>query len=255
VTDATLRARLEAGDTLYTAWCLLPEPLTAEMLARQDWDCVTLDCQHGFIDYADMLAMVMAIQGAGKPALVRAPLGDEGFIGKALDAGADCIIAPMINTPEDARWFAEASNYPPIGQRSWGPMRAMDVAGLDKDAYLAKGNDLTLAWAMLETEEALSNIDTLFTTPGIDGVFVGPNDLCNSLTGGEYVDPGHEKVVQALELVLEKTREHKGFAAIYASTPEVARAYADQGFQFIALGSDAGFLRNAAASALAAAKA
>ena len=254
MTDATLRSRLEAGETLFTAWCLLPEPLTAEMLARQEWDCVTLDCQHGFIDYADMLAIVMAIQGVGKPALVRAPLGDEGFIGKALDAGADCIIAPMINTPADAVWFAEAANYPPVGQRSWGPMRAMDVTGLDKDAYLANGNDLTLAWAMLETKEALDNIDLLFTTPGIDGVFVGPNDLCNSLTGGEHVDPGHEKVVEALDLIIEKTREHNGYAAIYASTPDVARAYAAQGFQLIALGSDASFLRNGAAEALAAAK-
>lgn len=247
-----LRDLIRGDKAVFCAFCLLPQPMGVEMLARQGWDCVFIDGQHGFIDYADMLAMVVAVQGAGKPVLVRPPLDDGGFIGKALDAGADGIVAPMINTPEDARWFAEAVNYPPVGSRSWGPIRAVDRFGGDREAFHASGNDLTEAWAMIETREALDNIDAILTTEGIDGVFIGPNDLSNSLTGGEAVDPGDPKVADALRLVREKVEEHDSFAAIYANTAELAHAYIELGFRFIAAGSDVNFLTSASAEMLAA---
>jgi len=227
----------------------------AEMIAAQDWDCVLIDCQHGLIGYADMVAMVMAVQGQGKPALVRPPLNDEGFIGKALDAGADAIMCPMINSADDALWLAKAGNYPPVGARSWGPVRAQARFGLDKQAYHAAGNDLTEIWAMVETAHGLDDIDSLFATPGIDGVFIGPNDLSNSLTGGAHVDPGHPLVRDALARVLEKAQSHNSFAGIYANNVELARDFAAQGFRFIAMGSDAGFLKAGSAEMLNAAKA
>ena len=249
-----LRDLIRSDRVIYCAFCLLPQPMGAEMLARQGWDCVFIDGQHGFIDYADMLAMVVAVQGAGKPVLVRPPLNDEGFIGKALDAGADGIVCPMINSPDDARWFAQATNYPPIGERSWGPLRAVQRFGGDKAEFHAHGNDFTEAWAMIETRDALDNIDAILSTEGIDGVFIGPNDLSNSLTDGEDIDPGHPQVTQALQTVLEKIKEHNSFAAIYANTPEIAHAYIKLGFRFIAAGSDAGFLQSGSAGMLAALK-
>lgn len=245
-----LRELIASDEVVHCAFCLLPQPLGVEMLARQDWDCVFIDGQHGFIDYADMLAMVVAVQGVGKPVLVRPPLDDGGFIGKALDAGADGIVCPMINTPEDARWFAEATNYPPVGSRSWGPLRAVDRFGGDKAVFHANGNKLTEAWAMIETQEALANLDAILATDGVDGVFIGPNDLSNSLTGGEEVNPGHPKVTEALKVVREKVKEHNSFAAIYANTPELAHAYIDLGFKFIAAGSDVNFLKSGSAEML-----
>ncbi len=250
-----LRDLISSNEVVYCAFCLLPQPMGVEMLARQDWDCVFIDGQHGFIDYADMLAMVVAVQGAGKPVLVRPPLSDEGFIGKALDAGADGIVCPMINTAADARWFAEATNYPPTGSRSWGPLRAIDRFGGDKAAFHANGNDLTEALAMIETEEALDNIDAILSTDGIDGVFIGPNDLSNSLTGGEAVNPGHPKVTESLKVVRDKVEKHNSFAAIYANTPELAHSYIELGFRFIAAGSDVNFLKSGSADMLQALKA
>lgn len=254
MTPTPLQSLLVREETVFCAFCLLPDPSAVEMLARQDWDCVFIDCQHGLIDYADMLAMTVAVQGAGKPVLVRPPLNDEGFIGKVLDAGADAVICPMINSPDDARWLARAANYPPLGERSWGPLRAVERFGGDRAAFHEHGNVLSEAWAMIETREALDNLDAILTTPGIDGIFIGPNDLCNSLTGGSELDPGHPQVLDALKLVLEKTREHKSFAAVYANTPELARTHMELGFRFIAVGSDVAFLKSGSAATLAALK-
>ena len=250
MTVPTLREVLNRDGTIYCGWCVMPHPLSAEAMARQDWDCILIDGQHGLIDFPDVLAMLVAIQGAGKPALVRPPLSDKGFIGKALDAGADAVVCPMINTPEDARWLADATNYPPVGERSWGPRRAIDRFGLDSGGFHARGDDLTEAWAMIETREALDNLDAILETEGIDGVFVGPNDLCNSLTCGDTVDPGHPEVLAALSRVLKKARDHGKFAGVYANSIELARAFEDLGFRFIATGSDANFLRSASAAAL-----
>jgi 4-hydroxy-2-oxoheptanedioate aldolase len=239
--DATrFRARLDAGETLYAVWCMLAEPNLAEMLARQDWDVLVIDCQHGFIDHLDMARMMTAVHGTGTPALVRTVPGDEGLIGKALDLGAQGVIAPMINNAEDARWFASAANFPPVGERSWGPPRAMAIAGLDKASYLARANALSVSWAMVETAAALDNIDAICATDGIDGLFVGPNDLCVSLTGGAHVDPTHDAVKRALDTVLEAAARHNVYPGIFANTPELACEFAESGFRFISGGNDLG---------------
>ncbi len=244
------RQRLQAGETLYTAWCLLAEPNAAEMLGRQEWDAIVLDCQHGYIDHLDVLRMVTAVHGTDTSVLVRSIPNDEGIIGKALDAGVQGIIAPMINTVEDARWFAQASNYPPVGQRSWGPGRAMAMAGLGKQDFLHGANDLSVAWAMVETADALDNIDAICGVEGINGLFVGPNDLCVSLTNGEHVDPTRDEVKRALDVVLEAAARHGVFPGIFANTPELGREFASRGFVFISGGSDTGMLTSGSASLL-----
>lgn len=248
---SSFRARLEAGETVYTVWCMLSEPNCAEILARQGWDAVTIDCQHGFIDHLDMLRMVTAVHGAGKYALVRTSPGDEGMIGKALDAGVQGVIAPMINDADDARWLARTAKFPPLGERSWGPVRAMGTSGLDKAGYLAGANALSLAWAMVETGAALANIDEIAATPGIDGLFVGPNDLSVSLTGGAHVDPTRAEVDHALDRVLEAAHRHKVFPGIFANTAELARAFAARGFAFISGGHDVGMVTAGSAALLA----
>ncbi|MDH3195255.1 MAG: aldolase/citrate lyase family protein, partial [Hyphomicrobiales bacterium] len=133
----TLAARLRAGQTLLTAWSAIPEALVAETCARAGFDAVTLDMQHGFHGFDSVLRGIGAARLGGAPAIVRIPVGDFAFASKALDMGAAAVIAPMINSVDDARAFAAAMKYPPVGGRSWGPFRAMALQGSPSNqAYL-----------------------------------------------------------------------------------------------------------------------
>jgi len=114
------RDSLEQPGARHAAWCVLSDPNSAEALARLGWDAIVIDCQHGFVDHLEMLRIVTAVQGTGCAVMVRTAPRDENLIGKALDVGVDGIIAPMINSREDAQWLADLANYPPVGQRSWG---------------------------------------------------------------------------------------------------------------------------------------
>lgn len=249
-----LKARLEAGETLLTAWLSLPAPLIAEALARDGWDAVVIDLQHGLASFDDMVEAVAGVHRCGAAPIVRVPLADEGLIGRALDAGAEAIISPMINSGQDAAWLAKTCKYPPLGQRSWAPFRAMEVLGFGKDEYLQQANGFTVTLPMIETRWALKNIDAIASTEGIDALFVGTNDLCVSLTEGAACDPTHAEVIKALEQVVRKCSAHGVVAGAYANTPEIARRYRELGFKLIAVGNDAGFLRAGSQTALAAAR-
>ena len=146
-----------------------------------------LDAQHGLWDTASLITGIGAVSHADATPVVRVPLNDFALVSRALDFGAEAIIAPMINDADDARRFAAAAKYPPLGERSWGPLRAMALqaprtAPVD---YLREANDGTLTLAMIETATALGNVDAIAATPGIDALFVGPYDLATALSGGE----------------------------------------------------------------------
>ena len=117
----SLARRLHAGETVFSGWCGLPYPLVAETLARDGFVAVTIESQHGLWDTAGILAGIAAVRQGGAAPIVRVPLGDFAMVSRSLDFGAEGIIAPMINTPEDARAFAAAAKFPPLGERSWGP--------------------------------------------------------------------------------------------------------------------------------------
>ena len=129
MTAFALARRLRAGETVYSAWCTLASPIVAETIAREGFAAVVLDQQHGLWDTAAIIAGIGALHHAGSTPVVRVPLGDFAFVSRALDFGAEAIIAPMINTAADARQFAAVAKYPPLGERSWGPQRAMTLQG------------------------------------------------------------------------------------------------------------------------------
>jgi 4-hydroxy-2-oxoheptanedioate aldolase len=237
--------------THFNAWMFLSSPVAVEAVARTGFDSITLDAQHGFSTFETIVDCVAAAALAGKPALVRLPLGDYGLGARALDAGAAGLIAPMIDDAGDARAFADAVKFPPVGRRSWGPGRAMTLSGLGRDAYLAGANGATLTLAMIETEKALSEVDAIVATPGIDGLLIGPNDLSVSLSRGEAVDPAHPRVVEALATVRAAADRAGKPVAIFANTPAFASDYVQRGFPMIALGPDLGFLAAGAERALA----
>src|SRR5258708_13943420 len=186
----SLARRLRAGETVYSGWCGLPYPIVAELVGREGFPAVTLDGQHGLWDTASVMSAVAAIRQAGAAAVVRIPVGEFASVSRALDFGAEGIIAPMINTPADARAYASFAKYPPIGERSWGPHRATTLANVpDQKVYLREANDLTVAFAMIETRTALANVEAIAATPGIDPLFLDPAYLSIALTNGGTVDP------------------------------------------------------------------
>lgn len=246
---------LRSGSPLLTAWCGLPEPAIAGLMAREAFDAVVLDMQHGAIDFAAALQAVPLVAAAGKPALVRIPVGDFAAASRFLDAGVSGVIAPMINTIEDARRFAAFMKYPPLGERSWGPHGALALSGLQAADYFRTANDLTVSFAMVETREALAIIDDILAVPGIDGVFIGPSDLSIALSEGRTLDPASAEVEEALDYALSRIRDAGKLAGIYASSGARAAELARKGFHMVSIASDTALLRAGAQAALGAARA
>lgn len=240
----SLARRLAAGETVFTAWCNLASPLVAETLAREGFSAVTIDQQHGLWDTAATVNAIAAIHHAGAAPIVRIPLAQFATASRVLDFGAEGVIAPLINTPADARALPAAAKFPPLGERSWGPHRAMALGGMaDPRAHLREANGLTVTIAMIETRTALDNLETILATPGIDAVFVGPSDLSIALSGGTVLDPHSADVERALDRIVDATRKAGKVPGAYCANAERAVALARRGFRFLAVGSDLQFLR------------
>jgi len=203
---------------------------------------VCIDMQHGLAGFPDVVAMAPQIVAQGKPVIIRVLWNEPGLIGQALDAGARAIIAPMINTAAEARALVKAGKYPPQGMRSWGGYAAVQATGLVPAAYLAEANRLTLLFAMIETQEALDNLDAIASTPGLDGLFVGPNDLSISLGFGLGADPKTPKIDAALKKVIAAAKANALIPGAFGGSPEACRHYVDVGFRFIAAATDVNML-------------
>ena len=247
----TLARRLRAGETVFSGWCGLPYPIVAETFGREGFTAVTLDAQHGLWDVSALVAGVAAVRQAGAAPLVRIPVGDFALVSRALDFGAEGIIAPMINTQAEARAFAAAAKYPPIGERSWGPHRATALAGLsDQTVYLREANDHVVTLAMIETRVALGNLEAIVGTPGIDGIFLGPSDLSLALSDGTSLDPLSADVERELDRMLAAAQKAGKMTGAYCHSTERALALAKRGVRFLAVMSDIAMLRAGAAAAL-----
>ena len=246
----TLAERLRAGDSLFTAWLGMPEPLIADAIAREGFDAVTFDMQHSSIDLMSAIRGISAVNHAGKPAGVRVALEDFGGAARLLDVGAEIIIAPMINSAADAKRLASATKYPPLGDRSWGGNRFQQLTGLGPQDYLQKANTMTVTLAMIETRAALAAVDEILAVPGIDGVFAGPSDLSITLLNEAKLDPNNQVVAEAFETVMKAAKRAGMLTGCYAPSPERAKELASQGWGFISLVNDALIVRNGAQAAL-----
>ena len=247
----SLARRLQAGETVFTGWCALPAPIVAEAIAREGFNTVTIDQQHGLWGTDATVTGIAAIRAAGAAPVVRIPLGAFAVASRALDFGAEGIIAPMINTVADAKAFVSATKYPPLGERSWGPTRAMTLAGIgDMKTYLRDANENIVTLAMIETRTAMANLDAIAAVPGIDVLFVGPSDLSIGLTDGAELDPHSATVEAALDKIVAACRKAGKVAGLYCANAERAVACAKRGIRFLAVGSDLGFLRAGTAAQL-----
>jgi 4-hydroxy-2-oxoheptanedioate aldolase len=250
LTGFSLAARLRAGETVYTAWCSLASPPIVEVAAREGFKAVTIDGQHGLWEPQAVRNGVAAIRQGGGAPIVRIALEEFGSASRALDWGAEGIVAPMINNVTDAKRFVGACKFPPVGERSWGPHRALMLAGIsDMKAYLRDANDNVVTFAMIETQQAMDNLDAIAAVPGIDVLFVGPSDLSITLSEGAEFDPHSKTVVAANDKVLAAAKKAGKYAGLYCATPERAVEVSKRGFRFCAVGNDLGFVRTAYANA------
>lgn len=220
-------------------WLAIANSFSAETMAHQGWDTLTIDLQHGVVDYQAMVGMLQAISTTATVPIVRVPWLEPGIIMKTLDAGAYGVICPMVNTREEAQRFVAYTSYAPKGTRSFGPVRALLYGGAD---YPAHANDTIVRFAMIETAQALDNLDAILSVEGLDAIYIGPSDLSLALGCKPTFDDVEPKVAQAIDHILARAQAHGVKAGIHNGRPDVARARIAKGFRFVTVGSDARLL-------------
>lgn len=229
-------------------WLAVPSAFSAEVMAHQGWDSLTIDMQHGVVDYAAMVGMLQGISTTGTVPVVRVPWLEPGIIMKTLDAGAYGVICPMVNTREDAQKLVAYTHYAPRGVRSFGPVRASLYGGPD---YPDKANDTIVAFAMIETAQALDNLDAILSVEGLDAIYIGPSDLSLSLGCKPVFDDVEPRAAEAIAHIVERAKVHGVVAGIHNGRTDVALARQAAGFRFLTVGSDARILAAGSQSILA----
>jgi len=241
--QGSLRELIDSGRPTIGGWCAIPSAFSAEILACAGFDWICIDTQHGLIGYQEMTAMLQALDVRGVPSFVRAQWNEPSAIMKALDAGAQGVIVPMVNSAEEAVAATRASRYPPLGFRSWGPVRAS--LG-DTTFEPATANRRLVCIVMVETPEAVEAVDEILAVPGVDGILIGPYDLSLS-TNLTVETPGEKpKDVEQIKRVLEACDRAGVPAGITCAAPDDVRRRRAQGFRLLQLGSDLGLLSQAA---------
>jgi 4-hydroxy-2-oxoheptanedioate aldolase len=245
--DAPLRRLWAEGRCARAAWVTINHPFVAESLARLGFDVLCLDLQHGLLTESDLLGMLQAVSQTDASALVRVASHDGALIGKALDLGAAGVIVPLVNTPDEAAAVVAACRYPPVGRRSYGPVRASGLYGSD---YAVRANEAVSVFVMIETEEGLAHLEAICDTPGLTGVFIGPVDLSYALGLPPQPDNPHPDHVAAVTRILEACRRRGLVTGIFSDDPHFGRALAARGAHLVVVGTDARCLKEAASARL-----
>ncbi len=225
----------------------MPSAFAAELMGRAGFDWVCIDTQHGLIGYDQMLLMLQALSATGTPGFVRVPWNEPADIMKALDAGAQGVIVPMVGSKADAQRAAGACRYPPQGYRSWGPTRAaLQVSGFGPES----ANRGVVCMVMIETVEGMAALDEILAVPGVDGVYVGPNDL--AVTHGMKPDATASAVAhrRLIETILQACIRRGLIAGIHCAGPDTAIRWREAGFRMLNADNDSLFLRAGAARVL-----
>jgi len=246
-----LRQLIADGKSILNAWLSIPSSYSAEVVGHQGFDSVTVDLQHGMIGFDAAVPMLQAISATPAVPLVRVSKNDYALVMQLLDAGAYGVICPMISTVEDARDFVSYCRYPPIGQRSFGPARGLLYGGAD---YFANANREILTLAMLETREAVANAEAIVAVDGLDGIYIGPNDLCLAYGKAPRAETDDPEVRAVIADLCRTTKAAGKAAGIFCSSGAGARQRIDEGFGIVTPGNDVGLLTQAARDAIAVAK-
>ncbi len=227
-------------------WLTIPDAYANQLFARAGWDGVILDAQHGLFDERSIVSTLQALSAPRPRRLVRVPGNEPGVIGKALDAGADGVVVPMVNDAEVARRLADACWYPPRGSRSFGPVLAALRGGGLPYQETAQGIEVL---AMIETREALRAVEEIAAVEGITGLFVGPNDLALSLGLTAGSDREEPELIAAFGRILAAASGSGKTSGIFCDSPGYARRMIGLGFSMVSVISDAAVLGRGAAAA------
>jgi 4-hydroxy-2-oxoheptanedioate aldolase len=223
------------GKWVTLGWLSVPNGFTAEVMARQGFDALCVDMQHGLSEFSDVWPMLQAISQTDTVPVVRVPWNDPPIIMKALDAGAYGIIVPLVNTAAEAAAAVAACRYPPVGMRSSGPLRAALYGGPN---YQAEANGEIVVLAMIETKEGLANLDAICATPGLDGIYIGPADLSYALglpPRGDNPNPLH---METCDKIRDAAHRHGIKACLHCASAAFAAGGVKRGFDLIMLTSD-----------------
>ena len=243
-----LRTIWSEGGTVVNGWLQVPSSFSAEVMANTGLDSLTIDMQHAAVDYGTLVPMLQAISTTDTVPVVRVPWNDPGIIMRVLDAGCYAVICPMVDTREQAEAFVGACRYPPNGYRSYGPYRAVLYGGED---YAEYADETVVTIAMIETREALENLDGIMDVEGLDAVFVGPSDLGQSLGYGPGPDRKEPEVVEAIDRVLAAAQDRGLAAGTFAGSTEHASRMIEKGFRFINVSTDVRLMAGATAEIVA----
>ncbi len=247
-----LKQLWEGGKPAVNGWLAIPSGFSAEVMAQAGWDSVTVDLQHGVQDYQSMVACFQAMQSHPVLPMVRVPWSEPGIVGKVLDAGAYGVICPMVNTADEARAFVSYCRYPPAGKRSNGPIRA-GIYGVGT-TYQSTANQEVLCLPMVETQEAVDNLDAILDVPGIDAVYIGPSDLGFSMGLPPVLDREEQVIMDIYGRILEGTRRRGLGACVHCGSPAYAARMIAMGFNLVTISNDSGLMLNAARAAVQAAR-
>ncbi len=247
-----LKQLWQGGKPAVNGWLAIPSGFSAEVMAQAGWDSVTVDLQHGVQDYQSMVACFQAMQSHPVLPMVRVPWSEPGIVGKVLDAGAYGVICPMVNTADEARAFVSYCRYPPAGKRSNGPIRA-GIYGVGT-AYQSTANQEVLCLPMVETQEAVDNLDAILDVPGIDAVYIGPSDLGFSMGLPPVLDREEQVIMDIYGRILEGTRRRGLGACVHCGSPAYAARMIAMGFNLVTISNDSGLMLNAARAAVQAAR-
>lgn len=238
-----VREAIRVGRPAVNAWISSDGTYAAETLSYCGYDSITVDAQHGMFGRDAVVRLLQAISAGPAMPMVRSPRLDFAEIGWLLDAGAFGIICPSIDTADDAARLVAACRYPPAGLRSFGPSRALLYGGSD----YVRAVDEVLVWAMIESAEAMKNLDEILKTPGLDGVYVGPNDLALSMglpVGGSISGA----VEGALGHVVRRAHENGKLVGVFCVDGTEAGKWAARGCDLVTPGNDMSMLKREAAN-------
>jgi len=235
------------GKPALGGWLTIPSSFSAELMARQGFDWLCIDMQHGVIDYQAAVEMLTGISTTEAVPFVRVPWNEPGIIMKALDAGAFGVIVPLVNSRPEAEAAVAACRYPPAGVRSYGPIRAAYAAGPYDPA---RANDEVCCIVMIETVRALDHLDDILSVPGVDAAYIGPSDL--SLSLGLPPAYWHEEpsFQEARRRVVDACVRHNVVPGTHGTAALAPKNLAD-GFRMVLVSSDSVALSTTAAAELA----
>jgi 4-hydroxy-2-oxoheptanedioate aldolase len=246
-----LKKILDAGDTVLSGWCGITDLRYLETIAEYDFDAIVLDMQHGFFDETSVQNAIATLVARAKVPLVRIPLARWDLASRVMDFGALGVIAPMINTVDDARALVSATRLVPVGERSYGPRHAATLYGIDTNEYLEGIDQCSRTLAMIETREAWQNLDEILAVEGLDGVLIGPGDLSISFRQNPLPDAYGADTIEVVRDIVSRCRQTGKTTAAFSFDPAAANMLHGLGVDIISVGLDVTYIADGVNSHIA----